>query len=313
MGRLAYLYNELFEAHKPGNGHPESPQRLTHLNTFLTKQGFFNRAERLDSEAAKLEQLQLIHTKAYIDFVDEYRGTERAVLDGGDTLISAHSVDAALLAAGTGIKAVDLLLDEQYDKVFAAVRPPGHHAQPGSAMGFCVFNNIAVCAAYALSRNVSRILIVDWDVHHGNGTQEAFYGNNQVFYLSLHQAPFYPMTGSASETGKDAGLGYTMNIPIGYGQDDQIYVREFGDALTQIEINFKPELVLVSAGFDAHRDDPIGGMRVSDEGFYKLTEMISRFSQRHANGRIISFLEGGYDLQALSRSVYKHLTCLLKH
>lgn len=313
MGRLAYIYSELFEAHDPGTGHPESPQRLTHLMEFLKKQGFFNRADLVDSEPVTPEQLQRIHDEAYIDFVLEHRGTKKAVLDGGDTCLSADSVDAAFLAAGAGIKAVDLILDEQYDKVFAAVRPPGNHAQPNSAMGFCVFNNIAVCAAYALSRNISRILIVDWDVHHGNGTQEMFYNNDQVFYLSLHQAPFYPMTGRSEETGIDAGIGYTMNIPLPYGQDDQAYVRVLDEALQRIEQQFLPELVLISAGFDAHIDDPIGGMQVSEDGFYKLTEMASRFALRHANGRIISFLEGGYHLSALSRSVYKHLNCLLKH
>ncbi len=313
MGRLAYLYSELFKAHNPGPGHPESPKRVTILTDYLKKQGFFNRAELLAPDTVSLKQLEAIHTQRYIEFVMKHRGLEQAVLDNGDTCISADSVDAALLAAGAGIKAVELILDEQYDKVFAAVRPPGHHALPESAMGFCVFNNVAVCAAYALSRNISRILIVDWDVHHGNGTQEVFYNSDQVFYLSMHQSPFYPMTGQADEKGRDAGSGYNMNIPLVYGQDDRAYVQALEEALKQIEINFKPELVLISAGFDAHQEDPIGGMQVTDEGFYKLTEIVSRFAQRHANGKVISFLEGGYHFSALSRSVYRHLNCLLKH
>ncbi len=314
MARLAYIYDTLFTQHDPGAGHPESPKRLQHIQGYLKKQGFFNRADLMNCLPATREQLMLAHSAEYIDFVLSFRGKEEALLDSGDTRLSADSVDAALLAAGAAIKAVDLVFEQQYDKVFAAVRPPGHHALRDSAMGFCVFNNIALCAAYALkNRMVKKVLIVDWDVHHGNGTQAAFYDNPYVFYLSLHQWPFYPMSGRAEETGTGKGMDFTMNIPLSSGCGNEEYVQALEKAFLKIEPFFTPDLVLISAGFDAHRDDPIGGMLLTEEGFYKITELTARFAQRHANGRVISFLEGGYHLSALPSSVSRHLQCLLKH
>jgi len=181
-------------------------------------------------------------------------------------------------------------------------------------MGFCIFNNIALAAQYARRQyGLSRILIVDWDVHHGNGTQEIFYSEADVFYLSLHQAPFYPLSGSARDTGSGKGKGFTLNIPLPPGQTDAEYARILEEALTKIESSFQPQLVLISAGFDAYRDDPLAGMLLTEDGFYKLTEIVARFAQRYADGRIISFLEGGYHLRGLARSVNKHLQCLLKH
>ncbi len=314
MARLAYIFNALFTEHDPGAGHPESPERLHSIQTYLKKNGFFNRMDEVSCLPASKEQLRLIHSADYIDFVLSFRGKKEAVLDHGDTRLSAGSVDAALLAAGAALNAVELVFDQHYDKVFAAVRPPGHHALRDSAMGFCVFNNIALCAAYALKKKyVKKILIVDWDVHHGNGTQAAFYDNPHVFYLSLHQSPFYPMSGRADETGSGKGKGFTMNIPLLSGCRDDDYVHVLEHALLEIEETFSPDLVLISAGFDAHRDDPIGGMLLTEEGFYKITELTARFAQRQANGRIISFLEGGYHLSALPSSVSRHLQCLLKH
>lgn len=314
MARLAYIYNPVFEQHNPGAGHPESPQRLRSIQDYLSKHSFFNRAELISPSSATKEQLLLIHSEEYIDFVLRHSGIDGAVLDGGDTRLSSASVDAALLAAGAAVQAVELVFNQNYDKVFAAVRPPGHHALTANAMGFCVFNNIALCAAYALQKRlVSKILIVDWDVHHGNGTQDMFYDNEQVFYLSLHQSPFYPMSGRQDETGTASGAGFTKNIPLPSGRTDDDYARILEKALLDIEQIFVPELVLISAGFDAHKLDPIGGMLLTENGFYKLTELVSRFAQRYANGRVISFLEGGYHLQGLAESVYKHLQCLLKH
>lgn len=314
MARLAYIYDALFTRHQPGGGHPEAPQRLHSIQAYLKKQGFFNRMDEVGCLPATREQLLSVHSAEYIDFVLTFRGKKEAVLDSGDTRLSAESVDAALLAAGAASKAVELVFEQNYDKVFAAVRPPGHHALRDTAMGFCVFNNIALCAAYALKKKqVKKILIVDWDVHHGNGTQAAFYENAQVFYLSLHQSPFYPMSGRADETGSGEGTGFTKNIPLPSGCGDDDYVRVLEKALQEIERVFIPDLVLISAGFDAHREDPIGGMQLTEEGFYKMTELTARFAQRHANGRIISFLEGGYHLKALPSSVSRHLQCLLKH
>ena len=314
MGKLAYLYHPLFEEHNPGAGHPESPQRLQNIQTFLEHKGFFQKCTMRQPTPATKDLLALNHDPVYIDFILRQKGAPRQIVDGGDTVLSAFSVDAALLAAGAAIKAVDLIFDEGYDKVFAALRPPGHHALYDRAMGFCVFNNIAIAARYALKfKNLQRILIIDWDVHHGNGTQEAFYDDPAVFYLSLHQFPFYPMSGTKSETGRGAGAGFTRNIPLSAGSTDDTYVQNLEQALHDLEKTFQPRLILISAGFDAYYQDPIGGMHVTEQGFYKLTEITARFAQRHCEGHIISFLEGGYHLQGLAECVHKHLMCMLKH
>lgn len=314
MGKLSYLYHPLFEEHNPGAGHPESPQRLKSIQAFLEKKGFFQNCTVHQPTRATKDLIALNHDPAYIDFILRQKGLKRQVVDGGDTVLSASSVDAALLAAGAAINAVDLIFEEGYDKVFAAVRPPGHHALYDRAMGFCVFNNIAIAARYAIKfKNLQRILIIDWDVHHGNGTQDTFYDDPAVFYLSLHQFPFYPMSGKEDETGSGAGKGFTHNIPLSAGGDDDTYVQKLEQALLDLENSFQPQLILISAGFDAYYKDPIGGMHVTEEGFYKLTEITARFARRHCDGRIISFLEGGYHLQGLAECVYKHLMCLLKH
>lgn len=314
MGRLAYIYHPLFDKHDPGTGHPESPQRLRSIQEFLEKKGFLHSISECEPYPAPKEILSMNHDPAYIDFILQYKGVEHKVVDGGDTVLGAASVDAALLAAGAATKAVDLIFDEGYDKVFAAVRPPGHHAVFDRAMGFCVFNNIAIAARYALKfKNLQRILIIDWDVHHGNGTQDAFYYDPSVFYLSLHQFPFYPMSGREGETGSGSGNGFNRNIPLAAGSGDDIYVQALEGALLDLENMFQPQLVLISAGFDAYNKDPIGGMNVTERGFYKLTEVAARFAQRHCDGRIISFLEGGYHLPGLAECVYRHLRCLLKH
>ncbi len=314
MARLAYLYHPYFEKHNPGHGHPECPERLAAINGYLGRKGFWPRITKLQPESIDLEVLKLNHAPEYIDFILQQQGKEGIVLDNGDTILSSHSVEAALLAAGAATLAVDAVYKNDFDKVFAAVRPPGHHAEYDRAMGFCIFNNIALAARYALQQGYARkILIVDWDVHHGNGTQHAFYEDDSVFYFSMHQYPLFPMTGLKSETGRGKGLGFTKNIPLSYGQGDEEYVRILEEALDEIPRMFIPDLVLISAGFDAHREDPLGGMQVTTAGFYKVTELVSQFANRYAKGKIISFLEGGYHLAALAESVYQHLLCLLKH
>ncbi len=311
---MAIVHDALYEAHDPGPGHPESPQRLRRIMDTLQNRGMFNRATLVRPGNVTHEQLSLIHSKNYIDFVLRHQGEEGVILDSGDTRLSVRSVDVALLAAGAAVTAVDLIFQQSYDKVFAAVRPPGHHARPEAAMGFCVFNNIALAARYARTvYGVSKILIVDWDVHHGNGTQEIFYHSADVFYLSLHQYPLFPMTGQNHETGEGPGKGFTLNVPLPPGQTDADYALALEQALGRVETRFQPELILISAGFDAFHADSIAGMLLTEDGFYKLTELVARFAQRYAHGHIISFLEGGYHLQGLANSVNKHLQCLLKH
>lgn len=314
MGRLAFIYHPIFLEHHPGAGHPERPERLKAIVDFLKQKNFFTRIEQKEPIKITPQYLQLIHEPEYVEHILTLSGQQGVVLDGGDTVLSERSVEAALYAAGSGQVALELIFEQGFDKVFAAVRPPGHHAEHDRAMGFCVFNNVAVTARLAQQKNYAqKILIIDWDVHHGNGTQHAFYDDPTVFYFSMHQFPFYPMTGTADEIGLGAGQGFTLNVPLEYGQGDNQYVDVLENSLVQIEQQFKPDLVLISAGFDAHLNDPIGGMRVTTEGFYKLTELVAQFANHHCNGRIISFLEGGYHLKALAESVHQHLLCLLKH
>jgi acetoin utilization deacetylase AcuC-like enzyme len=313
MRRLAYLYDPIFLEHDPGPAHAECPARLRTVQEYLTAQNVFSRADLRSCPPATREQLMLIHTEDYIDFVLKHRGVEQAMLDDGDTFISSASVDAALVAAGTAIEAVDLVFNQDYDSVFAAVRPPGHHARPGQAMGFCIFNNIALCAAHALrTRDIDQVLIVDWDVHHGNGTQEMFYTRDDVYFLSIHQSPFYPRTGAEGEMGSGPGLGYTRNIPRLARKDDAHYVDQLRLALEEVASICQPQLVLISAGFDAHAADPIGGMKLSEQGFLEMTRLLTDFAHSHAHGRIISFLEGGYDHPALAKCVNTHLQGLME-
>ncbi len=314
LGKLAYIYHPTFTLHDPGAGHPERPDRLKSVHAFLKKSGFLNRMEVFEPEEADHNNVKLIHTESYLNLLYEKRGVDYAVLDTGDTICNAFSVEAALLAAGAATKAVDLVTQQGFDKVFAAVRPPGHHAESDQAKGFCLINNVAVAAAYALKIECfQKVLIIDWDLHHGNGTQNSFYGRSDVYYLSLHRYPFYPGSGSKNETGTGEGVGFTKNIPLAAGMDDNTYIQHIESALMEIEKTFIPDLVLISAGFDAHELDPIGGMLVTDEGYYKMTELVARFAQKHCAGKIISFLEGGYNLSALASSVHQHLNCLLKH
>ncbi len=295
-------------AHQTGLTHPERPERLQAIVDHLRATGLMQDLARLEPRRAELEWIEAIHSPAYVRRVEQHCRGGRAVIDSMDTDISPRSFEVSLLAAGGALAAADAILRGEIAHAFAAVRPPGHHALRDVAMGFCLFNNVAVTARYLQRRHgLERILIVDWDVHHGNGTQDAFYEDPSVFFFSIHQYPFYPGTGSSAETGVGAGVGYTLNAPMRAGCGDDDYVRVFEETLAPRVLAFRPQFILVSAGFDAHAADPLGGMRLTEAGYSRLTEIVRSWAGELCGGRFLSLLEGGYDLQALARSVASHL------
>ncbi|HYQ87874.1 MAG TPA: histone deacetylase [Bacteroidota bacterium] len=305
--RTGFVYTERFLDHKTGPGHPERPERLRAIVSHLKEVRLASILEPISIEPASEDWISKVHTPAHIRFVRE-TCLQGGILDQGDTPVSKDSYEVALLAAGGVIAAVAAVLNGAMENAFCAVRPPGHHATRAESMGFCLFNNAAIGARYAQAgHGLSRVAIVDWDVHHGNGTQEIFYEDKSVFYISTHQYPFYPGTGSRTETGSGEGEGYTLNIPMSAGSGEKEYLDAFvGEILPALD-RYRPELIIISAGFDAHRDDPLANINLSEDSFSKLTVLISESAGRNCNGKIVSILEGGYHLAALARSVEAHL------
>ena len=293
--------DERMLAHEPGPGHPERPDRLRAIKAELAKRPVTG-TRWLSPKPATRELVERVHAPSHVDAIAAVHG-RTAALDE-DTTVSPGSAEAAFLAAGAGVEAVTSVVRGACTSAFALVRPPGHHAEAQTAMGFCLFNNVAVAAAHARAElGCERVLIVDWDVHHGNGTQHIFYGQSDVLVINAHQFPFYPGTGAAVEAGRGEGEGYTVNLALPARLGDGDYVAAFERVVVPIADRFRPDLVLVSAGFDAHRDDPLGEMLVTEEGYAKLTSLVQSIAHAHAGGRLALFLEGGYDLGALSRSV----------
>jgi acetoin utilization deacetylase AcuC-like enzyme len=292
------LFDRAMIGHDPGTGHPESPDRLRVIESMIEALDYPIESPR----EAEREVIAKVHGDAHIDRIFALRDHEGRL--DPDTVISAGSVRAARLAAGAAVTAVDAVFARDVASAFCLVRPPGHHAETDRAMGFCLFNNVAVAAEHARTAfGVQRVLIVDWDVHHGNGTQHAFYDDPGVLFFSTHQFPFYPGTGSLGEMGTGAGEGYTVNVPLLPGATDGDYARIFADVLEPIAEQYKPQLVLVSAGFDAHAADPLGGMELSADGFALLCDSVKSVADTHCPGKLVLLLEGGYDLDALSQSV----------
>ena len=299
---VAYCYHPLHQEHAEF-GHPENPQRLDAVMGVLEERGMLARLKGVAATPASREQLLRVHTHDYISLV------ERSAQRGGghldvDTYLTARSYDAACLAAGGLLNVMAAVLQGQASGGVALLRPPGHQALSWRAMGFCLFNNVAVAARAARAEfGVQRVLIVDWDVHHGNGTQEAFYTDGSVLFFSTHQYPHYPGTGHWREQGEGAGQGLIVNVPLRAGVGDEGYQRAFDEVLAPLARRFGPDLILVSAGYDAHWRDPLASMQVTVKGFYRLAQRVKSLADELCGGRLVCALEGGYHLEALAYSV----------
>jgi acetoin utilization deacetylase AcuC-like enzyme len=299
MRKTMLVADHRYMNHFTGRVHPERPARIAAMIEMA--QGLQRAAlEHCAPRAASMEELTLCHGEEYVAAVERTAGSERTDFDP-DTHASAETWTTARLAAGGVLTAVEAVMNGEAQNAFAIVRPPGHHALPGRAMGFCFFNNVAIAAKWLVKvGGKRRVLIVDWDVHHGNGTQDIFYESPEVLYMSTHQYPFYPGTGWLDQIGSGPGVGFTVNAPMPATFGDKEYLRMFDQLLLPIARQFKPEFVLISAGFDAHFRDPLGGMRMTEEGFLAMTRRLQRLADECCEGQMVAALEGGYDLRALA-------------
>ncbi|MDR5683031.1 MAG: histone deacetylase [Armatimonadota bacterium] len=296
--------------HVPPGPHPERPVRLSAIERALQRCGLWERLAREEGEPVDPDLLTAVHTRAHVDAVRRAAERGGALLDP-DTYVSAGSWKAALAAAGAAVRAAEAVASGQVSTAFAAVRPPGHHAQPARAMGFCLFNNVAVAARRVADRyDLRRVMIVDWDVHHGNGTQEIFYHDGGVLFVSLHQEDAYPGTGALYEVGARDGEGRNVNVPLPAGAGDRGYRTVFEEVVIPLGEAWRPDLVLVSAGYDAHHRDPLGSMRLTSSGFGDLARLLREGAARWCQGKLACVLEGGYDLDGLGASVVRTLEVL---
>ncbi len=305
--KTAVLKDPLFLAHDPGYDHVESPARLAVVYKALAREEEAGAYLFPECEPASYADLAANHTAAHIERVAKTAGKQFEVLDP-DTHTSPRSYEAAVLAAGAVITGLKLVASGQADNAAALIRPPGHHAEADQARGFCLFNNIAIGARYALQHlGMERIFILDWDLHHGNGTQHSFYDTDQVFYCSTHQYPHYPGTGSLKETGAGKGEGYTLNVPLPGGQGDQDFSRIMDELVAPVARQYRPDCLMISAGYDIHISDPLGGMAVTSAGFAYMTRIMVALAAELCQGRLVLALEGGYHLQGLADGVLASL------
>jgi len=307
LPKTAIIYSQKYLDHDPGRGHPESPRRLRVVIDELNRSGLLEKENctLVEPRSANMKEVELVHESDHIQLVKECSERGGGLLDLGDTVVGPKSFEVALLAVGGALKAVDLVMIGKFQNAFALVRPPGHHAGPDYAMGFCLFNNVAIAAAHLLKDfNLDRVLILDIDSHHGNGTQEVFYQTDKVLYISLHHDPRgFPGTGFVDETGKGKGLGYNVNIPFPFRIDDQIYLEAVDQIVIPIASQFKPQFILVSAGFDGHYTDPVGGLSLSASGYLETFRKTLDLASRFCEGKLVTVLEGGYSLNFLGKMI----------
>ena len=316
--KVAVLYSDEFLLHDTGLGHPENPERLSKVvngiknNKSLTSFLLWPKIKK-----SSIEEIQLVHTQKYVDLVAReismIKSNDTSSLSTGDTVISKHSNEVAKLAVGAGITGADEIMKGNVSSAFAIVRPPGHDASASRGMGFCVYNNIAIVARYLQEQyGFKRILIVDFDVHHGNGTQDIFYDDDSVFYFSVHQHPLYPKTGRPNETGIGKGKGFTLNVDVPEGSGDKIFLDAFRNQLNPAMDKYKPEFILISAGFDAHKGDLLGQLNYTSNGFRQVALELKGIAEKYAAGRTLYMLEGGYVADNISQSVNEILGVLIK-
>lgn len=313
VSHTAFVYDDIYLEHKITEGHPETPQRLIAIVDRLKARGLYSELLKLSSRPISSDWLTAIHTPEYVERVKDSCESGAKHLDSTDVPISPNSYTVAMAAVGGVFAAIDAVIDRKVANAFCAIRPPGHHALKDKAMGFCIFNNIAIGTRYVQKQHgLPKVLIVDWDVHHGNGTQDAFYSDPSVLYFGVHQYPLYPGTGSETEMGVGQGVNSNINVPLPVGSGDADYVRVFKEILAPAARAFSPDFVLISAGFDAHEDDPIGGMKITAQGFAELTQIVKAIADECSEGRLVSILEGGYHLDGLARSVEAHIRVLMR-
>ncbi len=318
MRKTGIVKDKRYLKHTAGFSHPESPERLASVYEMLDNPACVRQYVCIEPRPASHDEIAYVHTPHYIDFVASTAGKSHVILDP-DTMTGAETYKIAKLAAGGLLNAIDAVIAGEVDNAFALVRPPGHHAGAGNSEGFCVFNNIAIGAMHAHCRHgIKKTLVVDWDLHHGNGTQKMFYADRRVLYFSTHQYPHYPGTGSWQEVGEGMGLGFTVNVPLNRGAVNGTYVAAMQKILAPIALAYRPQLILVSAGYDIYYKDPLGSMRVTPEGFAAMTRVLLDIADQCCDGKIVAVLEGGYHAGGLALSVRStlmemsdetHMTC----
>jgi acetoin utilization deacetylase AcuC-like enzyme len=304
---LILIHSDRFADHRPPPGHPERVERAQVMQAIARNWQQRGRIVQAPRPATRAELLR-VHSAAHLDAIDATAG--RAVSLDPDTYTSPDSRDVALLAAGAAIGAVDAIVQARSTRVMALVRPPGHHAERERAMGFCFYNSVAAAAAHGIALGLERIVVMDYDVHHGNGTQWMFYDDPRVLYISTHQYPFYPGTGAAADIGRAKGAGFTVNVPLEAGSTDGDYADVFAHIVVPVVDQFRPSLIIVSAGFDAHEHDPLARMRLTTHGYARLTKTLCDAAERHCHGRLIAVTEGGYDLTALKECLETTISIL---